>query len=177
MSKAGDVYENPVTGERVVTRVGGEESDGELVIADLYVRPDGAVAGEHVHPGIEEVFTVVAGSVGFRLDGREDVAGPGRQDGREGPPEYIAGRAPSPGVRGRLVLHQSPARGAEGHVRGTGAHREAPRLPGRLPRIRGLWFRRGGALARICLAGSFHTVDAGRDIGSRSSYRKESDKP
>lgn len=79
MSKAGDVYENPVTGERAVVRVGAEESGGELAVADLYVRPGGAVAGEHVHPGIEEVFTVVEGSVGFRLDGREDVAGPGRR--------------------------------------------------------------------------------------------------
>jgi quercetin dioxygenase-like cupin family protein len=79
MSKAGDVYENPVTGERAVVRVGAEESGGELAIADLYVSPGGAVAGEHVHPGIEEVFTVVEGSVGFRLDGREDVAGPGRR--------------------------------------------------------------------------------------------------
>lgn len=78
MSKAGDVLENPVTGERVVTRV-GEESGGDLAIADLYVSPGGAVAGEHVHPGIEEIFTVVRGSVGFRLDGREDVAGPGRR--------------------------------------------------------------------------------------------------
>ncbi len=79
MSKAGDVYENPVTGERAVVRVGAEESGGELAVADLYVRPGGAVAGEHVHPGIEEVFTVVRGSVGFRLDGREDVAGLGRR--------------------------------------------------------------------------------------------------
>ena len=79
MSKAGDVYENPVTGEYAVVRVGSEESGGELAIADLYVNPGGAVAGEHVHPGIEEVFTVVTGSVGFRLDGREDVAGPGRR--------------------------------------------------------------------------------------------------
>jgi quercetin dioxygenase-like cupin family protein len=78
MSRAGDVYENPVTGERAIVRV-GEESGGELTVADLYVSPGGAVAGEHVHPGIEEVFTVVRGSVGFRLDGREDVAGPGRR--------------------------------------------------------------------------------------------------
>lgn len=79
MSRAGDVYENPVTGEYVVVRVGAEESGGELAIADLHVSPGGAVAGEHVHPGIEEVFTVVEGSLGFRLDGREDVAGPGRR--------------------------------------------------------------------------------------------------
>ena len=77
MSRAGDVYENPVTGERAIVRV-GEESGGELIV-DLYVAPGGAVAGEHVHPGIEEVFTVVRGSVGFRVGGREDVAGPGRR--------------------------------------------------------------------------------------------------
>ena len=79
MSRAGEVYENPVTGEWAVVRVGTVESGGELSISDLYISPGGAVAGEHVHPGIEEIFTVVGGSVGFRVDGREDVAGPGRR--------------------------------------------------------------------------------------------------
>lgn len=79
MTRAGDVYENPVTGERAVVRVSPEESGGEVAISDLYVGPGGAVAGEHVHPDIEEVFTVVRGSVGFRVDGREDVAGAGRR--------------------------------------------------------------------------------------------------
>jgi quercetin dioxygenase-like cupin family protein len=79
MSRAGDVIENPVTGERAVIRLGTEESGGELLVADLYVSPGGAVAGEHVHPVIEERFTVVDGRVGFRLDGRESVAEPGRR--------------------------------------------------------------------------------------------------
>jgi quercetin dioxygenase-like cupin family protein len=74
MSKAGDLYENPVTGERVVVRLGSEESGGDHLVVDLYVARGGAVAGEHVHADIEEVFTVVRGKVGFRLDGREDVA-------------------------------------------------------------------------------------------------------
>jgi len=77
VSRAGDVIENPVTGERAVVRVGTEETGGELLVADLYVRPGGAVVGEHVHPNIEERFTVLRGRVGFRLDGRESVAGPG----------------------------------------------------------------------------------------------------
>ena len=79
MSKAGELYENPVTGERVVVRRGTEESGGEHLVVDLYVAPCGAVAGEHVHQDIEEIFTVVRGSVGFRLDGREDVAEPERR--------------------------------------------------------------------------------------------------
>ena len=76
MSRAGEVFENPVTGERVVVRVGTEESSGELLVADLYVRPGGAVAGEHVHARIEEWFTVQEGRIGFRLDGRESIARP-----------------------------------------------------------------------------------------------------
>ena len=76
MSRAGEVFENPVTGERVVVRVGTEESGGELLVADLYVRPGGGVAGEHVHARIEEWFTVQEGRIGFRLDGRESIARP-----------------------------------------------------------------------------------------------------
>lgn len=74
MSRAGDVFENPATGERVVVRVGTEESGDDLLVADLYVRPGGAVAGEHVHTRTEEWFTVREGRVGFRLDGREVIA-------------------------------------------------------------------------------------------------------
>jgi len=79
MSKAGEVYENPVTGERAVVRAGTEETGGGHLVVDLYVAPGGAVAGEHIHQDIEETFTAVRGRVGFRLDGREDVAGPTRR--------------------------------------------------------------------------------------------------
>src|SRR5829696_7691239 len=73
--KAGDVLENPVTGERlVVRRVVLDDAGGERGEADLYVKPGGAVAGEHVHPSIEEDFTVLKGQVGLRLDGRESIA-------------------------------------------------------------------------------------------------------
>lgn len=66
-------------GERVVVRVGTAESGGARLVADLYVRPGGAVAGEHVHPAIAETFTVVRGQIGVSLDGRLEIAGPGRQ--------------------------------------------------------------------------------------------------
>jgi quercetin dioxygenase-like cupin family protein len=79
MSRAGDVIENPVTGERAMVRVGTEEAGGELLVAELFVKPGGAVAGEHVHPVIEEWFAVLGGRVGFRLYGREAVAEPGER--------------------------------------------------------------------------------------------------
>lgn len=77
MSKAGDVIENPVTGERAVVRIGTEETDGELLVVDLYVRPGGAVIGEHFHPTVSERFTVLRGELGVRLSGQAAVARPG----------------------------------------------------------------------------------------------------
>jgi len=74
MSKAGDVLENPVTGERAVVRIGTEESTDGWFATDLYVRPGGRVSGEHVHPSIIERFTVRRGQVGFRVNGREQIA-------------------------------------------------------------------------------------------------------
>ena len=78
MSKAGDVFENPVTGERAVVRVGTEESIDGWMVNDLYVRPGGAVAGEHIHPTIVERFTVRRGQISFRIDGRESIAAVGQ---------------------------------------------------------------------------------------------------
>src|SRR5262249_38634415 len=74
MSKTGDVIENPVTGERVVVRIGTEETGGELLVVDLYVRPGGAGMGEHVHSAIEERFTLLPGQVGFRM-WRQEASG------------------------------------------------------------------------------------------------------
>ena len=59
--------------------MGTEDSGGELLESDLYVRPGGAVVGEHVHPVIEESFTVISGQIGFRLDGHDLIAGPGER--------------------------------------------------------------------------------------------------
>jgi quercetin dioxygenase-like cupin family protein len=73
----GELYENPVTGERGMVRVPPRQSNGHLLVVDLYVRPGGAVAGEHVHPVATETFTVVHGELAVRHDGRELRAGPG----------------------------------------------------------------------------------------------------
>jgi mannose-6-phosphate isomerase-like protein (cupin superfamily) len=77
MAFAGDVYTNPVTGERCVVRVGEESSDRTCSVVDLYVRPGGRVAGAHVHPSFSERFEVVAGEVGLRVGDEQGVGGPG----------------------------------------------------------------------------------------------------
>jgi predicted N-acetyltransferase YhbS/quercetin dioxygenase-like cupin family protein len=73
----GELYENPVTGERGVVRVTPTTANGHLLVVDLYLRPGGRVAGEHVHPVTTEAFTVVRGRLAVRHDGRDHEAGPG----------------------------------------------------------------------------------------------------
>jgi quercetin dioxygenase-like cupin family protein len=69
--------ENPVTGERIVFLRTGEETGGEfLEMEDFWARPDHRTP-EHIHPEMEERWEVLAGSVGFRIDGAEQIAGPG----------------------------------------------------------------------------------------------------
>jgi hypothetical protein len=51
MLKAGEVYENPVTGEHAVIRIGTDITGGERLVVDLYLQPGSAVMGEHLHPG------------------------------------------------------------------------------------------------------------------------------
>jgi quercetin dioxygenase-like cupin family protein len=70
---SGDIIDNPVTGEHVIVLVGAEDT-GAMGMYDLRLAPGGAVTGEHVHPGMEEAFTVISSEVGFRITGQEGVA-------------------------------------------------------------------------------------------------------
>ena len=45
MIQAGDVIENPVTGERIVFHQTSRETNGEAVVIETFVQPDGSVAG------------------------------------------------------------------------------------------------------------------------------------
>jgi mannose-6-phosphate isomerase-like protein (cupin superfamily) len=68
----GDILENPVTGERVTFLETASETNGERVLIDVTVQPDGFVAAAHVHPYQSERFEIVAGEAEFSL-GKETV--------------------------------------------------------------------------------------------------------
>lgn len=74
--RAGEVYDTRCT-ERLVVRVGTAESNGERLLADLYVRPTGGRVPPHVHQSMEEAFTVVQGEVGTWVAGVQKVLTPG----------------------------------------------------------------------------------------------------
>jgi mannose-6-phosphate isomerase-like protein (cupin superfamily) len=77
MIRAGDSIENPVTGERIVFRKTSAETNGEAVVVECFVKPNGFVAKAHVHPTQDERFEILKGSLMFKLDGKELPAGPG----------------------------------------------------------------------------------------------------
>jgi quercetin dioxygenase-like cupin family protein len=77
MIRAGDSIHNPVTGERIVFRQTSADTNGEAVVIETFVEPDGFVAAAHVHPSQEERFQVLRGTVGFKIGGKEQIAGPG----------------------------------------------------------------------------------------------------
>jgi len=72
MIHTGQSIENPVTGERLVFRKTAADTNGEAVVLETFVRPDGFVAAAHVHPQQEERFEVLAGTVEFRV-GRQTI--------------------------------------------------------------------------------------------------------
>jgi quercetin dioxygenase-like cupin family protein len=79
MIHAGDAIENPVTGERLVFRKTSQETRGEAVVLEAFVKPTGFVAAAHVHPYQEERFQVLKGTVGFRVGRKKLVAGAGQR--------------------------------------------------------------------------------------------------
>ena len=72
MAHAGDTIENPATGERIVFRKTAADTGGELLLFDLFLKPHGFIPVEHLHARQEERVEVVAGSLRYRLGGREE---------------------------------------------------------------------------------------------------------
>ena len=70
----GRVLDNPRTGERIVIRCSGTETDGQVLMFDLYLQPGGHVPAGHTHPNQEERFTIEAGRLRFRMQGCTTVA-------------------------------------------------------------------------------------------------------
>ena len=75
--RKGDTVENPVTGERVTFLETAAETNGERVLIDVTVEPDGFVAAAHVHPYQSERFEIVEGTLEFKVGKETVLAGPG----------------------------------------------------------------------------------------------------
>jgi mannose-6-phosphate isomerase-like protein (cupin superfamily) len=77
VARAGDVLENPATGERLVFLRTAAETGGEVLEYELEFVPRGFAARNHLHPRQEERHEVLDGSLGIVVAGRERRLGPG----------------------------------------------------------------------------------------------------
>ena len=77
MAFTGQVLDNPISGERITFRKTSADTDGDLLVIDLELSPQGQVPGAHVHPHQEERFEVLSGVVKFRRGLKTVVGRPG----------------------------------------------------------------------------------------------------
>jgi mannose-6-phosphate isomerase-like protein (cupin superfamily) len=67
MIRSGDTIHNPVTGERITFHQTSAGTNGEAVVIECAVQPDGFVAAAHVHPSQTERFAVIDGRLGMKV--------------------------------------------------------------------------------------------------------------
>jgi quercetin dioxygenase-like cupin family protein len=77
MIRTGDTIENPVTGERITFLATARDTDGDAVVIETVVQPDGFVAAAHVHPSQTERFAVAEGTLGLKVGGETLTLEPG----------------------------------------------------------------------------------------------------
>ena len=71
MIRSGDTIHNPVTGERITFHQTSGDTNGEAVVIECVVEPDGFVAAAHVHPSQTERFAVIDGRLGMKVGRKE----------------------------------------------------------------------------------------------------------
>jgi quercetin dioxygenase-like cupin family protein len=126
---AGRVIDNAVSGERIVIRKSGAQTDGRVLSFDLYLPPGAHVPAGHVHPVQEERFTVVAGEMRFRLGRRSVLASPGETVrvppgtphwfGNAGQDVALTRVEVRPALRMEELLHWTGQLGVAGYLPGT----------------------------------------------------------
>jgi mannose-6-phosphate isomerase-like protein (cupin superfamily) len=66
MIRTGDTIHNPVTGERITFHQTSADTNGEAVVIECTVQPNGFVAAAHLHPSQTERFSVIDGRLGMK---------------------------------------------------------------------------------------------------------------
>jgi mannose-6-phosphate isomerase-like protein (cupin superfamily) len=78
MFKKGDVFDNPVTGERATILLGTRETRGDRLVVELELQGAGFGSPLHKHPLIHERLKVVNGRVGLMIGDAISVVEPGK---------------------------------------------------------------------------------------------------
>jgi len=79
MTQVGQCIENPVTGQTIIFRATGQETNNEVFQAEGIFKPGGFAGVLHLHPFQEERFEVIQGTVGFKIGHNSVQLGPGEK--------------------------------------------------------------------------------------------------
>src|ERR1700689_3456185 len=87
MFRRGDIFDNPVTGERATILLGTRETRGDRLVVELELRGTGFGSPLHMHPSIHERWKVLSGRVGMIIKDSISIAEAGNviglaQDGK-----------------------------------------------------------------------------------------------
>ena len=78
MATAGQVFENPLTGERMVFRKTAHDTNGTLLEIEFFIKPHtGKGLGAHIHPSFDERFEIINGSACYIIGQDEYSAAAG----------------------------------------------------------------------------------------------------
>jgi mannose-6-phosphate isomerase-like protein (cupin superfamily) len=102
------VIDNPLSGERIIIRT-RPGTAGQTLSWELILAPGGRVPSSHAHPEQEERFTILDGTMRFRVGWRRLAAGPG--DCVRVPPDTVHHFANAGPVPARVSVQTTPALG------------------------------------------------------------------
>jgi mannose-6-phosphate isomerase-like protein (cupin superfamily) len=78
MATAGQAFENPLTGERMVFRKTAHDTNGTLLEIEFFIKPhSGKGLGAHIHPSFDERFEIITGSACYMIGHDECFAAAG----------------------------------------------------------------------------------------------------
>lgn len=98
---------NPLSGESIVIRRTAADTGGQVLDWELTLAPGGRVPSSHAHPQQEEVFTVLEGSMRFRIGWRRLTVAAGQQVRvPPGTVHHFANAGPGPA---RVAVESRPA--------------------------------------------------------------------
>jgi quercetin dioxygenase-like cupin family protein len=107
MASTGHLIVNPLSGEQIMIRQTAAETGGSVLVWELTLAPGGRVPSSHAHPEQEECFTVVDGTMKFRVGWRSVTAGAGETVRiRPGTVHHFANAGPCPA---RVLVETRPA--------------------------------------------------------------------
>jgi quercetin dioxygenase-like cupin family protein len=81
--RMGEIWDNPVTGERAMILELPREDPTARAVAELTALVGARVVGEHRHPGVVERFTVLEGELTVKHDGKTSILREGESEAIE----------------------------------------------------------------------------------------------